>query len=279
MSQVHTVILFLRSNVDWSKLNEGNFLEQNTLCPAAYPTTAKQRELLLSGIRVWNSVLGMSYFCYRQRLREISNRNWCRLRNLDLVLINHNHYQSLLDWSEAYVVPVDEDDWFRPDLADLLRSVPTADVDIVRWKDAAFRPIPQLSDQDDLRGTRPRIRLRASPEGVPTNSYAVSTRLLARLPLDVGKSCLMKHWEVDRYIVAHSASVHSMPEYVGVTHKSLASWTNIKSVRSTDFLLEQLDRLTLQTHSFPNEVAWAQEYVSLSEELNQHLYASRRQPR
>jgi hypothetical protein len=92
------IYIWLRSTVDWE--DEDAFWAQ---VPARFKPRAE----------LWNATLDMPYHLFRHRVREIA-------------LLNHSRVEGAVwaDWDDipdgARVVPVDDDDWFAPNLVDVL---------------------------------------------------------------------------------------------------------------------------------------------------------------
>ena len=66
------VVLYVRTNIDWGGLTEETFLRQEQHSNSVRGMTEAQKGEFLRAIRLWNLTFGMSYFAYRQRLKEIA---------------------------------------------------------------------------------------------------------------------------------------------------------------------------------------------------------------
>src|SRR5262245_24946340 len=62
---------------------------------------------------IWNATFDMPYGEFRRRLKTIAEDNWSRVRNGRVVGPDEVPL-------EALYVPVDDDDWFSPDIAERL---------------------------------------------------------------------------------------------------------------------------------------------------------------
>jgi hypothetical protein len=93
------IYIWVRQTVDW--LDEDAFWAQ-------VPPRFKPRA------EVWNANLNMPFHLFRHRVRQIAELNLSRVEGATVVA----------EWDEipdgAQVVPVDDDDWFAPDLAAVL---------------------------------------------------------------------------------------------------------------------------------------------------------------
>src|SRR5438067_12798702 len=77
--------------------------------------TAALRPGFREQVALWDSVFEMPYRVYRARLRAIARENLARVEGAVVAA-----------WEEipggTLVLPVDDDDWFRPDIASVLEG-------------------------------------------------------------------------------------------------------------------------------------------------------------
>jgi hypothetical protein len=92
------IYVWVRASPDWE--DEDEFWAQ-------VPPRVRPR------VELWNSTIGMPFHVFRHRVREIAALNQARVENV-----------TYAEWDEipdgARVVPVDDDDWFAPNLAEIL---------------------------------------------------------------------------------------------------------------------------------------------------------------
>lgn len=92
------IYVWTRASLDWS--DEAAFWAQ---VPARFKPRAE----------LWNATLSMPFHLFRHRVKQIAELNLSRVENMARV-----------PWDEipegARVVPVDDDDWFAPNLAEVL---------------------------------------------------------------------------------------------------------------------------------------------------------------
>jgi hypothetical protein len=92
------IYIWTRATLDWR--DEEAFWAQ---APARFKPRAE----------LWNSTLNMPYHLFRQRVKEIAELNLSRVGN-----VIRAPWEEIPDG--ARVVPVDDDDWFAPNLAEVL---------------------------------------------------------------------------------------------------------------------------------------------------------------
>ena len=198
------VVLYVRTNLDWGTLTEETFLRQEERANSVRAMSADQKQTLLNAIQLWNRTFGVSYFAYRQRLKEIAELNWTRIRNLDLV-VRRQDLLTILEHVDRFIVlPVDDDDWFHPDVADILRRHSRPDVDAFHWPDGLYRSVP-FQDRFKQTASQDRLVVRHWPGDFATNGYALTRTGLSRCNTQTRQRVLAFHWED-----VPSAGVHAM---------------------------------------------------------------------
>ncbi len=143
------VYIWVRRTVDW---DDGEaFLAQ------AKPS-------FLPKIEVWNETFAMPYKVFRHQVREIARLNLSRVENAVCCA-----------WEEipngALVLPVDDDDWFAPDIAAVLGRHYSPDAIGYRWTSTCLGPPMRL-------GLAGGLRRRLAPWTLPdwvcsTNNYTL----------------------------------------------------------------------------------------------------------
>lgn len=162
------VYALVRQSPDWASLDDGYLVEMRRFARLiGRPEDQPER-----GLRLWNAVAPVTYFHTRAALKLIAE---ARLEALPFPRTTLDAVPSLP--ADAWVVPVDDDDWLSPDLAGALDGV---DAELAVWRSLVLR--------DDLQ-QRPLDGICYS------NNYAVRAGALARL--DADPAVAIQHWVAD----------------------------------------------------------------------------------
>ena len=162
-------------------------------------------------IAVWNRTLTMPYNRFRLRLREIARRNHARIR--DAVCAQ---------WDEipdgAVVLPVDDDDWFAPDVATAVRSVRSETTTAFRWPSVFLEVPTTLGHHVHL--VRKALVPRTPPKQYcTTNNYA----LVRRPGVELVAANHMRAGEA----LAHDPGTLELPDRLSLMNRTLASQTTL----------------------------------------------------
>jgi hypothetical protein len=203
---------------------------------------------------VWNDTLTMPYHEFRARLKAIAAGSLARVADasvspLDSVPPGH------------IVVPVDDDDWFAPDLVSWLRAAP-ADGEIWLWTRLALHPEGRSAR---LRQQLARMLGRRERHVCKTNNYAV-LNAPARLQL------AGNHVQASGYVAAHPAVVRRIGRTLAIQNRSLASQTTLawgSPAISPAALVALLARYRRFYDEWvpPPTLEWASPYVRLMAQL------------
>lgn len=261
------VVLHVRTNIDWATMTEEGFLRQEQPPGSACPMSAEQRQALLRAIRLWDRTFRMSYFSYRQRLKEIAELSWTRIRNLDLIL-RRPGLSAILDILDEYIVlPVDDDDWFHPDIADVLRRRWRPGVDAFHWPDGLYRPVP-FQERFDQSAHQIRLILRKLHADFATNGYALTRTGLSKCKAPLRGRVLAFHWAAGKTYRQDGFECCYVDRPLSASNKSLASRTNLQSLVDRSHLLRNVPHLMRRTTDIPQSLHWTREYIALTESLN-----------
>lgn len=110
------ITVLITREVDWDGMTRQKILEQDMPYDLEYFCTV---------IDKWNELFNVSYFGFRKRLASIARRNWEKFAD---------HITS--QWTNlpsGYYLICDEDDWFNPQIKDMLRG------SLVYWKPTFFK--------------------------------------------------------------------------------------------------------------------------------------------
>jgi hypothetical protein len=217
------------------------------------------------GAEAWNSAFNIPFHRFRQRVAEIAAQNRAQV-----------HGVARADWDEIpdgeLVLPIDDDDWFAPEVATTLVANLDADAIGCRWPNA-WVEVP-LNRRHGLRLLAHR-RL-----GVPlkffcgTNNYALVKR-------PGNRDLLRNHVEAGRWFKARmkepgAGGLRRLDARLSLANRTLASATVLREVGRPADLLRKLDPYRrLYRRKLGAEYAWAQPYLARMAELMDELEARR----
>jgi hypothetical protein len=108
------IIIIVRTKTDWLNYTIKDLKYKRSLIPY---------------VKKWNSSgLNMSYFQFRHELKNIAVRSWISCSDV----IVHNHEYNLKLSDEDIIIPVDDDDWFSPEISKLKID----NYDFIQWKES-----------------------------------------------------------------------------------------------------------------------------------------------
>lgn len=218
--------------------------------------TAGLRPEFRPKVATWNATFTLPYHRFRQRLKEIAASNLARIADARVA--------PLADVPPgALIVPVDDDDWFAPDLVHRLMPAVDAQADGSTWTGWALEPV--------RRPKRLRLLIRSlrTQWTCGSNNYVVRN-LPALAPL-VGN-----HIAASRHFDAHANQVRHVAVRLSIQNRNLASQTALAWKRPTIAPTElravyERYRTFYDTVSLPNDLGWAAPYVALVGELTHEL--------
>jgi hypothetical protein len=208
-------------------------------------------------VDVWNRTFDMPYHVFRHRLREIAGRNLAAVEGAVRAR-----------WEEipegALVVPVDDDDWFAPDLAAVLEREVRPGAIGCYWT-SSFVEVPI-----DLRHRVGLARQRLLPRTPPkylctTNNYALVKRADTQ-------RYLLRHVRASAWIRRHVADeVQRIDRRLSAMNRNLASQTSL-GVRRTTVTRSLLVRKLRQYRRLYRRMdlaglEWCRPYVAMMAEL------------
>lgn len=203
----------------------------------------------------WNATLTMPYRVFRQRLTEIARLNVSR--------VDGAVSSSIGDVPAGHlIVPVDDDDWFAPDLVAHLRRANDSQAVAYLWSQATLQPEGPLAP---FRRHIARLVGRRDKHVCKTCNYALR-QLPSLTPL------LSNHVHASRYVDAHPAQVRRLPATLSIQNRSLASQTTLAWGRPTIHSSRLISLVAKYRGLYtdwrpPDGLQWAVPYVRLMAEL------------
>lgn len=227
------IVVYVRSDVDWTHLNEDNFMRQEGTAPGV---SKEYLEKFLVGIKLWNQLYDMSFFEYRRGLRDIAAMNLDRMINLDAVVRDFSVLQRM-DWTSkpTWVIPVDDDDWFHPELTYILDAHDPNEHQYAMWP--IIRLIPTQGADDTEPEVSPQKPLTGDYSFPLTNMYAVSNSGIKAVPGMERQRVLTHHGCSHGAIMgAHrgKAEIVEVTQTMAITYKSPASFTQVTWPKTLD---------------------------------------------
>jgi hypothetical protein len=236
--------VWVRSDVDWD--DEAAFIAQ---CPPAFRPK----------VETWNATLTMPYHVYRGRVRAIARDNLAAV-----------HGATCADWDAipdgAVVLPVDDDDWFAPNTADVLARLWDGSGGGCSWT-STYLEVP-LQRRHGLEMAARRVLPQIPPRFIcTTNNYALvkaaDTRSLAARHIQA--SAWMRRSDAPRLDVRLS-----------VMNRTLGSQTSLghpRGVITRKALVRKLGRYRRLYRRPPRLPDWCAPYVERMAELMEEVEA------
>jgi hypothetical protein len=240
------IYIWVRATLDWQ--DEAAFYAQ--LPPR-----------LVDKVEIWNSTFKLPFHLFRHRVREIAR-------------LNHSRVEGALcaQWDAipegSVVVPVDDDDWFAPNLARVLAREQESGLSGYYWR-SHFLEVPI-----HLRHQAGRIRRRLLPSTPPvflctTNNYAMVKQPGIEL-------LVQQHTHASTWFESNlDTAVKKIDEPLSLMNRSLASTTSLKQKRPpfarAKMLLAWHRYRYLYRQSNNPDLAWSQPYQEMMRELTEEL--------
>jgi hypothetical protein len=243
------IYIWIRRTLDWS--DEEAFWAQID-------------DRIRPGVELWNATLNMPFHRFRDRVRAIA-------------ALNHSEVgdATVADWDEipdgSLVLPVDDDDWFAPDIVSVLS--PRLDGAIgFRWP-SSWVEVPlnfghRLSLFAEEHLGKPRTFY------CTTNNYALVRRREYR-------ELLRFHTVADPWFMAvrhqpEGPRLRLLERHLSLANRNLGSSTVMRRIHRRSHLLSRLRRYKrLYRRKLRSDLRWAQPYVSRMAELMDELEPAR----
>jgi hypothetical protein len=212
-------------------------------------------------VDVWNATFTIPYFAFRQRIKQIAQQNLASVEGVTCV----TDWDSIPD--SALVAPIDDDDWFAPELGSVLEHALAPGIVGYYWA-SHFIEIP--INWGHKLGVIRRIIFRNSPQKwlCTTNNYAI-------LKSPESKRLCQLHTLASKWFQHHPERVQRLDKCLSVMNRTLASKTSLgftKPSVSGKYLIRKFRKYkTLYAKPRPMEPAWSIEYRRMMSELMDDL--------
>jgi hypothetical protein len=209
------------------------------------------------GIDAWNATFDMPYHIYRRELKRIAGHSLARVEGAACVSVQEVP-------SGALVVPVDDDDWFAPELGRVLQGHLAGGLAGCSWP-SRFLEVP-ISTPHRLGLLARRIFPQRPPRWLcTTNNYAV---VYGPETADL----LNGHIRATNWFLANPGMVRRLEEPLSLMNRTLASTTQLRSHPSPAVLRRKFRAYAkLYDQRPPVDVPWCAPYVVMMRELHAEL--------
>lgn len=203
----------------------------------------------------------MPYFAFRHRIKQIAQRNLANVKNVTCVD----------DWKDvpdsSLVAPIDDDDWFSPDMGLVLEEALTPGTDGYYWT-SHFVEVPI-----DFNHKMGLIRRKVIP-GTP-RKWICTTNNYALVKSPESRELCRYHTRASMWFERHPERVCRLERDLSVMNRTLASRTSLgftKPSISRAFLVRKYRKYrALYTNPVPAELSWSGTYMGLMAELMDDL--------
>lgn len=251
-------ILFVRHNVEWRRMSKKQFMEQ-PVCRGPGGTVGKehlgwlkQHYHIISSL--WDEMFCVSYFEFRARIKELAESTF---RGAEVARGLPELKRELASSQDAYVIPIDDDDWIAPGL---FRALAEQTTDVVTWK---------------MLGTffAPALTVVTAPMDFETCSFAVRKSFVVKHP-EV-ELLLFHHASFGEYFVGHKSRARFV-DRLSMRNENMASVTVLKKEYSRAGMNELFKKRMIEIArgrggKAVNRYSWAQAYLEKNAELHRQL--------
>lgn len=218
---------------------------------------AQVPEQVRSGVEAWNATFDMPYHIYRRELKRIASHSLARVEDAECVPAPEVP-------TGALAVPVDDDDWFAPELARALQGHLAGGHSGYSWP-SRFLEVP-ISTWHRLGLLERRIFPQRPPRWLcTTNNYAV---VYGPETADL----LHGHIRATNWFLAHPQAVRRLEQPLSLMNRTLASATQLRSRPSRAVLRRKFHEYSkLYSLPAPADLPWCSLYVAMMRELHSEL--------
>jgi hypothetical protein len=234
------IYIWVRKTVDWAD-------EQAYWAQA--PTDMKPKAEL------WNATFTLPFHLFRHRVREIAELN---LGRVDRAVV--------ADWDAipdgALVLPVDDDDWFAPDIVRVLERELDPAVDGCYWPSRWIEVPTRFGHRVYL------LRRKVLPFTPP--KWILTTNNYAMIKSEDAKILLRSHTKASRWLKSGAGRMTRIEESLSLTNRTLGSWTTLRFDLPSIGRAELIGKFRRYQRLYgrpPRGLDWAEPYVRMMGEL------------
>jgi hypothetical protein len=238
--------IVIRQSPDWRNTPYDELIAMSRVfCRSVGAATGFPENFIADIVRVWDATFPRPFFDVRAALKDIAMDNLAHVaRSRRATLADSAHAR------ETLIVPIDDDDWLRPDLFDALAPHMSDDADGYVYGNA-------LCDSA--------VTLRALDGGCHTNSYAVTAKFLAGAPDRLNS--VYQHWDANAAFLQPSFRRIDVGLYLSATNKHPASAMKLKDGLGTEAPTSNQLRRLIEAYvdesaqaALPAEAQWVATY-------------------
>jgi hypothetical protein len=212
-------------------------------------------------VDVWNETFTTPYHVFRSEVRRIADVNHAAVRGAVSL-----HWEEIPDGE--LVLPVDDDDWFAPDIGEALARHRDPDAAAYRWS-SSFLEVP-IGLGHELYVLRHRLFPGARPRwSCTTNNYALVKQ-------DGVRELAVSHMRASAWVDGSPpGQVAWIPARLSLQNRTLASQTSLAYMRpdiTRSQILRKLRRYRRLYRRWRSaELTWARPYVEMMAALTDRL--------
>lgn len=255
------VVIVVRMAPDYSTMSKESFVSQ--LRETFIPRTELKAVVENSLLETWSRLFAMSFFEYRQQMACIANQTLQATGCL--VIKGHERFRRWLrQKDEAIVVPVDDDDWFSPHLAEI-RSLFDDGKTIACWRKTTYKNFNTCKIYDAPQQFR-----------LGSNNWAARKSWLSTIGEDKAVEMIIRsHRHAETYVKEHVAEsdIAISQGHWSLYNRhcgSLAFLTAMCRNHVLDELIEIAKRRPTPVE-IPDHFRWAEQYIRQLSDLNLRL--------
>ena len=210
MGLENRIVIAVRSTAPWSNGSLGKIRKQRGSLNPAF----RLKRSVMRHVKNWNKVLPIPYWKFREELRQIAETALGELPGVEIIKGGGAIRRELRRKTPGWLVPVDDDDWFLPELVAHLQSWPRG---YSVWQAVVLGR---------------KLRFHGCKRVPETNSYAARKSFL-RVRVRRPRSqmvFLCRHSKGTRGYRWRCHKSHRTPAVLGVTNRHMASITTMDSV-------------------------------------------------
>jgi hypothetical protein len=250
------VRIVIRQSPDWRNTPYDELIAlSRAFCRSVGAATGLPENFIADIVRVWDATFPRTFFDVRAALKDIAMDNLSHVAR-----VCHSTLSDSGDARETLIVPIDDDDWLRRDLFDMLKPHLRDDADGYVYGNV-------LCDSN--------ITLRPLDGGCYTNNYAVTAKFVAGGPDRLGS--VYQHWDAHQTFLRPSFRRVDVGLYLSATNKHPASAMKLKDGLGIE--APAPDRLRQMIEAYVDESSCAEipagvEWIASYRPLVRNVFAS-----